>query len=392
MPSLRKELRETKTQRPHSSALGMTALSNFFHTMKSIPIIFALCSALSFAGVPERAKQQTRAYDLAYETWTNDVRTAPDDDAQNAAWLRQPDALLAGKAVWDEIRSDLSEAWTLEYASWMLTNTPEAAVATTGGRPSPAKLIRDAVEKHHLKSSKVGPYCIALTHIQDPRAMKLLEIIEKENPNAEVKGAAALGQAILHRRLGDEKHGMWHRQEKLKQAIQAPELVVGKTTTLEIIKDEIFRMNNLTVGTRAPDFQGVDITQKVSALSEYEGKVVILFFWHALMPAHDQSLALMKQYQEEFSGKNIAILGVNMDNPLTLRKHTADGAVTWRNFSDSTQKISKLYRIERWPYVYVLDQNQTIRHVGEPGAFVKITAADLLEQPPAKMAPVLEQE
>ena len=265
--------------------------------MKSIPIILALCSTLSFAGVPERAKQQTRAYDQAFETWTNDVRTATNNDAQNAAWLRRPDPVVAGKGVWEEIRNDLSEAWTLEYAAWLLVNTPEAVVQGQGGRPSPARLIWDAVEKHHLTSSKVGPYCIALTHVQDPRAMRLLETIEKENPNAGVRGAAALGQAILHRRLGDEKHGMYHRQENLKQAIQAPELVVGKTTTLEIAKDEIFRMTRLTVGTRAPDFKGVDITQKVSTLSEYEGKVVILFFWHALMPAHDQSLALMRQYQ-----------------------------------------------------------------------------------------------
>lgn len=360
--------------------------------MKSIPIILALCSTLAFAGVPERAKQHTRAYDLAHETWINDVRTAQDNDAQNAAWLRRPDPIAAGKAVWDEIRNDLSEAWTLDYAAWFLMNTPEAAVAQQGGRPSPARLIWDAVEKHHLQSSKVGPYCIALTYVQDPQSMKLLEVIEKENPNADVKGAAALGQAILHRRLGDEKHGMFHRQENLKQAIQAPELTVGKTTTLEIIKDEIFWMTQLTVGTRAPDFKGIDITQKISSLSDYEGKVVILFFWHALMPAHDQSLALMKQYQEEFMGKDVAILGVNMDNPLTLRKLTGDGTVNWRNFSDSTQNISKLYRIERWPYVYVLDQNQTIRYVGEPGAFVKITAADLVEQPPAKLAPTLEEE
>ena len=360
--------------------------------MKSISIILALCSTLAFAGVPERAKQHTRAYELAYETWINDVRTASDNDAQNAAWLRRPDPVAAGKSVWEEIRSELSEAWTLEYAAWLLMNTPEAVVEGQPGRPSPARMIWDAVEKHHIQSAKVGSYCIAMTYVQDPRAMRLLEVIEKENPHAEVKGAAALGQAILHRRIGDEKHGMYHRQENLKQAIQAPELTVGKTTTLEIIKDEIFRMTQLTVGTRAPDFKGIDITQQISSLSDYEGKVVILFFWHALMPSHDESLALMKKYQEEFAGKNIAILGVNMDNPLTLRKHTAEGTVNWRNFSDSTQKISKLYRIERWPYVYVLDQNQSIRYVGEPGAFVKITAADLLEQPPAKLAPPLEGE
>lgn len=357
--------------------------------MRKIALLLTLGTTLSFAGIPERARQLSRSYDQAYSTWVNDVRTAPDNDAQNAAWLRRPDSEAAGKAVWDEIRTNLDDAWTLEYSAWLLINTPEAVLEGVGGRVAPARLIQQAVQKHHMKSPKVGPYCIALTHVQDPKAMGLLEKIEKVNPDAAVRGAAALGQVILHRRLGDEKHGMYHRQENLREAIKAPSLVVGKTTTEAIIKDEIFRMTKLTVGTRAPDFRGVDITQKVSSLSDYEGKVVILFFWNALMPSHDQTLALMKRYQEEFTGKNVEILGVNMDNPLTLRKHTADGTVNWRNFSDSSQTISKLYRIERWPYVYVLDQNQTIRFAGEPGTFVKITADDLLLQPPPKMAPAL---
>lgn len=359
--------------------------------MRKIVLLFALATNLVIAGTPERARQLTRAYDQAYSTWTNDVRTALDNDAQNAAWLRRPDAKEAGKRVWEEIQSDLALAWTLEYSAWLLVNTPEAVLEGVGGRPAPARLIQQAVAKHHLKSSKVGPYCIALTHVQDPKAMALLEKVEKVNPNPAVRGAAALGQAILHRRLGDEKHGMYHRQENLREAIKAPNLTVGRTTTEEIIKDEIFRMTKLTVGTKAPNFRGVDITRDVSTLSDYEGKVVLLFFWNALMPAHDQTLELMKKYHAEFAGRNAVILGVNMDNPLTLRKHIADGTVTWKNFSDSSQTISKLYRIERWPYVYVLDQNQTIRYAGEPGTFVKITAEDLLVQPPPKMAPDLKE-
>lgn len=367
--------------------------------MMKISLIFALCSTLpiAFAGTPERARSHTRAYDQAVEAWTNDVRNAADDEAQNAAWLRRPDPEVAGKAVWNEIRADLTEAWTLEYSSWLLVNTPEAVVGrATVGRPgskgSPAQLIRDSVERNHLESPKVGPYCIALTRVEDPYAMKILQLIEERNPDPGVKGAAALGQVILHRRLGDEKHGMFHRQENLKQAIQAPELVVGKTTTLEIIKDEIFRMNNLTLETKAPDFKGIDISRKISSLRDFEGKVVILFFWHSLMPSHDESLALMHRYNEEFQGQNVALLGVNMDNPRTLRDLTADGTVNWRNFSDSSQTISNTYRIERWPYIYVLDQEQIIRFAGEPGAFVKITADELLRQPPQEPAPLSEDD
>jgi peroxiredoxin len=210
--------------------------------------------------------------------------------------------------------------------------------------------------------------------------MALLETVEKANPSEMVRGASALAQAILHRRIGGGKRGMAIRQDKLRKAIMAPDLTVGKTTTQAILRDELFRMSRLNLGAEAPDFSGVEVTLNKSSLSDYRGKVTILFFWHALMPAHDESLALMKRYQEEFADKNIQILGVNMDDPRTLRRHIAEGTVNWTNFSDSTQSITKIYRIEQWPFVYVLDGEHKIRYSGEPGAFVKITAEDLARQ------------
>ncbi len=362
--------------------------------MKSILLIFALSCGLSFAGTPEGARKITRAFDLAQAQWVKDVRTAPDNAAQNAAWLRRPDAKEAGRKLWAEIRSNLKEAWTLEPAAWFLTNTSEYAVTESKALrgKSPAAIIRDIVWEHHVHSPKIGPYCIALTHVQDPKAMRLLETIEKGNPDKGVKGASALAQAILHRRLGGGKFGMAIRQEKLRLAIKAPDLTVGKTTTLALLKDELFRMSRLNINTVAPDFRGIEVTQKISSLRDYKGKVVVLFFWHALMPAHNESLALFRKYHQEFADKDIVILGVNMDNPLTLRKNIAEGNVNWTNFSDSTQTISKLYRIERWPSVFVLDGEQKIRYVGAPGAFVKITAEDLAKQIAAGKAAAAKPE
>ena len=347
-----------------------------------LPLILALALGSAIAGTPEAARKITRNFDLAQAQWVKDVRTAPDNAAQNAAWLRRPDAQKAGSQLWSQIQNNLKEAWTLEPAAWFLTNASDYAVTETRALrgKSPAALIRDTVWEHHIHSPKVGPYCIALTQVQDPKAMRLLETIEKTNPDPGVKGASALAQAILHRRLGGGKFGMAIRQEKLRAAIKAPDLTVGKTTTMSLLKDELFRMSRLNINTVAPDFRGIEVTQKISSLRDYEGKVVILFFWHALMPSHDESLALFRKYQQEFADKEIIILGVNIDNPLTLRKNIAENRVTWTNFSDSTQTISKLYRIETWPSVFVLDAEQKIRYVGAPGAFVKITAEDLAKQ------------
>lgn len=357
--------------------------------MKRIFLIFLLSSGWLAAGSPERARMLTRRFDLAYAQWVNDVRNAPNDDAQNAALARKPDEEEAGRAVWQEIRDDLNQTWVLEPAAWLLQETPVFVSAVPKSRlggeslQSPAALIREAVRDHHLKSAKLGPYCIALTNVEDPKAMSLLEMVEKVNPSQAVKGAAALGQAILHRRLGDGKLFMAKRQEKLRTAIKSPDLTVGKTTTLAILKDELFRMNRLNLGTKAPDFRGMEVKLEKSQLSDYEGQVTVLFFWNSLMPAHDEALALMRKYEEEFTNEGIKVLGVNIDNPITLRRQIREGTVTWTSFSDPAQKISNLYRIERFPFVFVLDREHKIRFKGEPGTFVKITALDLARQQPA---------
>lgn len=354
--------------------------------MKSILIILTSGSGLLFAGSPERARLLVRQYDQAYLQWTADVRNAKTNAEQNAAWLRRPDEAEGGRKVWDEIRDSLDKSWALEFAAWLLRETSGYASSPPPGSvrgrplPSPAALIRESVRKHHLQSPKLAPYCVSLTYVEDPKAMGLLELIEKVNPSDAVKGAAALGQAILHRRLGDGKLFMTKRQEKLVTAIKAPVVTVGRTNTQAILQDELFRMERLTIGSEAPNFMGVEVNLKKSSLSDYKGKVTILFFWHALMPAHDESLAIFRKFQEEFQGKNIEVIGISMDNPLTLRDHIGKERVTWRNFSDPSQSISKLYRIERWPTVYVLDQNHKIRHKDKPGAFVRITALDLARQ------------
>ncbi len=370
--------------------------------MKTILLFLTLTCSVAFAGSPARAKLISRNHDRDHEQWITDIRTATTDEAMNAAWLRRPDPIDAGRAIWQEIKGNLKDTWTLEYSAWLLVNAPEFAKkrpATRGRKVvlSPAGKIREAVQANHLRSPKVGPYCIALTHVQDPHAMKLLGTIEKVNPSAAVRGAAALAQAILHRRLGDDGFGMHFRHQNLTEAIKAPDLTVGRTTTQSIVADELFRMSNLSLSTIAPDFIGTDSRGRTGKLSDLRGKngkggkVTLLFFWHALMPSHDDTLAIFRKYQEELAGEHLEIIGVNMDNPRTLTKHVQDGNVTWRNFSDTSQKISKLYRIERWPFVYVLDQNHKIRYAGEPGAFVKITATELVKQLKAAKAAALKQ-
>ncbi|MGJ8695834.1 MAG: peroxiredoxin family protein [Verrucomicrobiaceae bacterium] len=334
----------------------------------------------AFAGTATQARNIVRSYEQSFDQWVAEVQGAVGNEAQVAAWSKQPRPDEAGLRLWTEIRNDLDQSWTLDYAAWLYENSSGVLSQSSGGTANALK-IRRAVERFHVKSPRVGYFAVALSHFPDPGALGLLEKIEAQNPDPRVQGAAALGQAMILRGMGGDWKIMKKRQEKLKKAIiQGNDLPVGKTTVLRIAEDEIFMMNNLGVGTVAPDIMGVDITAKPFSLSDYKGKVVVLVFWHTWMPEANRSIKLVRELHNSLQGKNAVVIGANIDHALTLRKMTADGETPWRNFSDSTKSIAKKYRIEEWPKVYVLDGERKIKYVGSPGSFVNIAVDALLKE------------
>ncbi|MDA7538094.1 peroxiredoxin family protein [Akkermansiaceae bacterium] len=337
--------------------------------------------AASFAGTATQARNYTRAYDQAFETWVARVQAAQGKEAQAAAWGARPSPDDTGRRLWVEIRNNLNESWTLDYAAWLYENSPAVLAPVRAGANTPTRKIYDAVKRFHTKSPRVGYFCVALPKIPNPGSLSLLEQIEKENPDPRIQGAAAMGQAIALRGMGDDWKIVGKRQEKLRQAIiKGNDLPVGKTTILRLAEDEIFIMNNLTVGTTAPDIKGIDIGLKPFSLSDYRGKVVVLAFWHTWMPEAERSIELLRALHEDLQGKNAVVLGVNQDHALTLRKMTADGTTPWRNFADSKRAVAKNYRISDWPKVFVIDVDGKIRHIDAPGAFVNIAVDSLLKK------------
>ena len=346
--------------------------------------IAALSLALvapSFAGTATQARNLTRSYDKNFQDWVARVQAVQGKDAQAAAWGARPNPDETGRRLWAEIRNNLNESWTLDYAAWLYQNAPAVLAPTRAGAIPPTKKIQDAVKRFHTRSPRVGYFCVALPKIPNPGSLSLLETIEKVNPDPRVQGAAAMGQAMVLRSMGDDWKIVGKRQEKLRTAIiKGNDLPVGKTTILRLAEDEVFIMNNLTVGTTAPDIKGIDIGLKPFSLSDYRGKVVVLAFWHTWMPEAQRSIDLLRELHNDLQGKNAVVIGVNQDHALTLRKMTADGTTPWRNFADSKRSIAKKYRINDWPKVFVIDVDGKIKHIDAPGAFVNIAVDSLLKK------------
>lgn len=77
------------------------------------------------------------------------------------------------------------------------------------------------------------------------------------------------------------------------------------------------------------------------------------------MYPHERSLV------ERFGSERFAIVGVNSDDDReTLRRRISAERITWRSFWDGGSAdgpISKRYGVRKWPTLYVLDREGTIR-------------------------------
>ncbi|MBK1854651.1 TlpA family protein disulfide reductase [Verrucomicrobiaceae bacterium 5K15] len=337
------------------------------------------------AATDAQAKAITAAYQAAYDQWARELESATDVRSREAVLQKRPDPRTYAHKLKNLLRSDLANDWSLKYGAWLLENDYDIS-------PESQRALLNAVEKYHLKSPELGPFCISMVHLNqrgeqprpgtiplESRGMKLLEEIKKQNPKPEVQGQAALAISIMLGGLGDHGNIMRQRMTNLKEAIiKSADVRIGDITVADVARDELYKITHLTKGRIAPEISGLDSASRPLTLSSFRGKVVMLVFWSSWDKDTARLLPMLRKSVESQAGKPFVVLGVNRDTLANLRALEGDRLVTWRNFSDPQQDISKAYRIASWPYCLVLDQEGAIAYRGAPGSFADAVANNLL--------------
>src|SRR5437879_10530632 len=96
------------------------------------------------------------------------------------------------------------------------------------------------------------------------------------------------------------------------------------------------------------------------------------------MYPHERSLV------SKLAGKPFVLLGVNSDqNREALKKTLVDEKITWRSFwngGSTGGPISREWKIEGWPTLYLIDHKGVIRqkYLGSPGDAALDRAIDAL--------------
>lgn len=353
--------------------------------MRLLFFIASLIAILPCQGTsPELVNGIRQEYKSKMELWTLTMQAATTAEAQAKIWSERPDGVTYAQRMWNSLKPVLGQDWSIEPASWLLKLTcslPSENITkeTVELRAEIITTITNAIETRHLRSAKLAPVCMGLLAVGDSPSLKLLERIEKENPDRKVQGVAALAVAILLQNLSDDTNNMKRRLNLIRKSIiESADVEIDGVSIATLAADQLYLIRYLTKGRVAPELQGTDAAGAPIKLSDFTGKVVVLLFWNTAINDYERVLEIHRKLVTKMAGKPFVLLGVTNDSMPTLRAMQADGSVTWRNFSDTKNELAKQYRVQGMPFVYVLDRERKIQYVGNPGSFVELTADALM--------------
>ena len=214
---------------------------------------------------------------------------------------------LAEKNPRDAVALDaLTQVISLEY--WLNTHTSHPGWGKDSWQGKAiAILLRD-----HLQSDKLGEVCRRVQYCFRQECETFLRAVLEKSPHREVQGLACLrlAQFLLNRLVrldllvdqpelasryevlyGKDYLAALQRQDRAKVIKEAETLYERASekyadvklpyggTVAETAKTELFELRHLAIGKEAPDIDGVDQDGQQFKLSDYRGKVVLLYFW-----------------------------------------------------------------------------------------------------------------
>ena len=188
----------------------------------------------------------------------------------------------------------------------------------------------------------------------------------------------------IYNRNQEVRQDLLTRLKELKESF--PDVKAdGNRVVKNVIDGPIFELENLQVGSTAPDIEGKDFDGVEFRLSDYRGKVVMLDFWGQWCPPCRAMFPHERELIEKLAGKPFVLIGVNSDRRLeTAIKATREENLVWRNFWCGPQgragPIAKKWNVSAWPTVYLIDANGVIRYKEVLGRDIDLGIQTLLTE------------
>ncbi|MEM9411378.1 MAG: TlpA disulfide reductase family protein [Planctomycetota bacterium] len=135
----------------------------------------------------------------------------------------------------------------------------------------------------------------------------------------------------------------------------------------EAAKRDLYELQHLLVGMKAPEIEAKDLDGIEFRLSDYSGKIVMLDFWGHWCGPCRRMYPEERELVQRLAGTPFVLIGVNSDQDLEFAREAVQSeGLAWRHFwngpAGTRGPIAKAWNIDAWPTVYLMDGNGVIRY------------------------------
>ncbi|RNB89035.1 thiol-disulfide oxidoreductase ResA [Brevibacillus nitrificans] len=122
--------------------------------------------------------------------------------------------------------------------------------------------------------------------------------------------------------------------------------------------------NAVKVGKAAPNFSLQQLNGPDMALSDLEGKGVVLNFWGTWCEPCKKELPALQQQYDQFKDKGLVVVGVNIgESTVAVEPFVKQFGVNFPILLDSQSQITKLYRIGPIPTTFFISPDGDVEEI-----------------------------
>ena len=127
--------------------------------------------------------------------------------------------------------------------------------------------------------------------------------------------------------------------------------------------------SDLSIGSKAPDFELYDLDGKIHKLSDYKGQPVVLNFWATWCGYCRVEMPYFEEIYNEWEDDNLVLFAINVGESSSLARSFMDYyGYTILVLLDSAKTVNRKYAISGYPTTYFIDEDGIIQD-RVPGAF-----------------------
>ncbi len=326
-------------------------------------------AAAADKAAPVSRSEQLQALIQSLETKAGKlIEALPEEptEEQRIAAQKELDALVeATRAeVFAFAKADPKDRPALTAMEW-LSQFPD--------NPEQSKAMEEWLLEYHVASPRLGGLLQLLEDAElTPGQRKFLEAIGEKNPFPPMKAAALLTLArslvkksdasdlkeAARKPLRDQARQIFQRLQKEFADVESPEGSFG-----ELAEDEIYILENLSIGSKAPEVTATELTGKPVKLSSTLGKVVVLDIWATWCGPCKEMIPHERELVKRLQGKPFALVGLSADDDRqTVTEFIAEEPMPWTHWWTGPEgEALQTLRVQFFPTLYILDAKGVIR-------------------------------